>query len=180
MHGSSLGWCSRVQKGARFRPHLACQFTPLLADRRHAYGTCRSLQGERAAIHRGVGRRRSAGDEAEIAGAVPSQYRGGRRRLARPISILKVIEEVEVLGMAPQEESKAKCLSGSGAPAGELRSLWRNCNRCQKIKRPERPSEIGSAGWIAATSYERHQACRPTCVAAAYRPSKPALCPSAR
>jgi Calcium binding len=50
-----------------------------------------------------------------------------RCRLARPISVLKVKEEAEILGMAPEEECESEMLSGLDGPVSELQSFWRNC-----------------------------------------------------
>jgi hypothetical protein len=76
---------SRGAEGRTLSPALACQFTPLLADRRPPSGTCRSVQGEQA--HRRRGTSRSPGDEAEIAGAIPGQLsrRGGTTMAIRPV-----------------------------------------------------------------------------------------------
>jgi hypothetical protein len=81
-----------------------------------------------------------------------------RCRFARPTSVLKVREEVEVLGMAPEEECESEMFVWAGRAASKLPSLWRNCDHCRKIKRPRRPSAIGFIGWIAGTSYERRKA----------------------
>jgi len=69
-----------------------------------------------------------------------------RCRFARPISVLKVKEVVEVLGMAPEEECESEMFVWVGRPASKLLSLWPNCNRCRRIKRPRRRSAIGSTG----------------------------------
>jgi Calcium binding len=65
-----------------------------------------------------------------------------RCRIARPISLLKIGEEVEVLGMA----ARRKCLSGLGKAGNESLYLWCNCNHCRKIEQPKRLSVIGSIG----------------------------------
>src|SRR5450631_3524039 len=44
-----------------------------------------------------------------------------RCRLTWPVSILKVKEVVEVLGMAPEEECENEMLSGFGVPASKSR-----------------------------------------------------------
>jgi len=93
-----------------------------------------------------------------------------RCRFVRPISVLKVKDEVEVLGWHRKKSARAKCLSGFGGPANELPSLWHNCDHCRKIKKLRRPSVIGSTGRTAGTNCERRKAC-PSRVA----PTHPAL-----
>jgi Calcium binding len=61
-----------------------------------------------------------------------------RCRLARPISVLKVKEEVEVLGMAPEEECESEMFVWVGRAGERIAAPWRNCDPCRKIKRPRR------------------------------------------
>jgi Calcium binding len=60
-----------------------------------------------------------------------------RCRLARPVSVLKVKEEVEILGMAPEEECESEMFVWVGRAGERIAVLWRNCYPCRKIKRPQ-------------------------------------------
>jgi hypothetical protein len=84
-----------------------------------------------------------------------------RCRFARPISVLKVKEEVEVHGMAPEEECESEMFVWVRRAGDRIAVPWRNCDHCRKIKRPRTPSVIGSTGWIAGTNYERRKARHP-------------------
>jgi Calcium binding len=81
-----------------------------------------------------------------------------RCRLARPISFLKVGEEVEVLGTAPEEECETEMFVWIARLGNGWLCLWHNCEHYRRIGRPKRRSAIGSTGWIAATSYEHCRA----------------------
>ena len=101
-----------------------------------------------------------------------------RCRLARPISILKVKEEVEVLGMAPEEECESNMFVWVKRTGGRIAVPLAQLQPLSKDQ--ETREAVGD--WLyrvdrGGTSCERHKACRPNCVAAAYRPSKPARVP---
>jgi hypothetical protein len=84
-----------------------------------------------------------------------------RCRFARAISVLKVKEvkeEVEVLGMAPEEECESEMFVWVGRAGERIAVPLAQLRPLSKDEETRRPSAIGSTGWIAGTSYERRKA----------------------
>ena len=86
-------------------------------------------------------------------------------RLATPISILKVKEEVEVLGMAPEEECESNMFVWVKRTGGRIAVPLAQLQPLSKDQ--ETREAVGDwLSWVdRGTSCERHKACHPPCVA---------------
>ena len=91
-----------------------------------------------------------------------------RCRFARPISVLKVKEVVEVLGMAPEEECESEMFVWVGRAGEQIAVPLAQLQPLSKDQETQEAVGDWLYWWITGTSYERRREWYPTRVVLTY------------